>query len=149
LMEKGNSLWYQHCKAQDKAVFRIRCSDRLECIVLKKKIAKWIVQEAGIARMSAVEALLPWTNQTLGNTFTSTGTRVGRTVREAAGPLGRAMQGAGQTVGGVLGGGVSTASGSDIGAASTTAHDTVKSASSGVRDASGGVVSNVGSVLSR
>lgn len=121
LMDRGSSVWHQHCKAQDR-IIRISCRDRLDCIILKKKIAKSIVTGDGTTPLDSGRAPLLG-----GNTFK------------------------GETAGGVLAGSVDTSGklGAAVGSSVESTGSAVHGTLGGAAEGAGRVISDSGSLLNR
>jgi hypothetical protein len=129
LLDTGNPIWKQHCKAETREPVRVRCRDRLECLALKKLI---LSQGGSIAGLEAVATSpAPSVTGTLGSTVSNGGNTLGRTV-----------EGAGGTVGGVVGG-ISPSGGEAAGSTGSVLGGTV----SGSANTLGGTVTGAGNAV--
>jgi hypothetical protein len=135
LLDTGNPIWKQHCKAETRQLVRVRCRDRFECLALKKLILSLggSIQDLEAVGMSPV----PGVAGALGSTISNGGNTLGGTV-----------EGAGGTVGGVIGG-VSPSGGEAVDSTGSALGRTVSGSTSTLGNTVTGAGDTLGSTLNR
>jgi hypothetical protein len=135
LLDTGNPIWKQHCKAETREPVRVRCRDRFECLALKKLI---LSQGRSTADLEAVgTSPAPSVTGTLGSTISNGGNTLGGTV-----------EGAGGTVGGVVGG-VSPSGGETVGSTGSVLGGTISRSTNTLGGTVTGAGGAVGNALNR